>query len=86
MQLTTIQSATGEPIKVWRVFYLKSESKPHIANLRDDYQKMQLAAEEDKKQKTLARWIEKNRKQFYVQVADEYKSCPSLNDWQSQNQ
>jgi peptidyl-prolyl cis-trans isomerase SurA len=84
-ELTTIQSATGEPVKVWRILFLKSESKPHIANLKDDYQKMQMAAEEDKKQKTLNRWIEKNRKQFYVQVADEYKSCPSLQTWESNN-
>ncbi len=84
-ELTTIQSATGEPIKVWRILYLKSESKPHIANLKDDYQKMQIAAEEDKKQKTLNRWIEKNRKQFYVQIADEYKTCPSLESWESNN-
>jgi len=85
-ELTTIQSATGEPIKVWRVLYLKSESKPHVANLRDDYQKMQIAAEQDKKQKTLAHWIDKNRKQFYVQIADEYKTCPSLVSWESHNQ
>lgn len=85
-ELTTIQNAQGEAVKVWRIIYLKSESKPHIANLKDDYQKMQIAAEEDKKQKTLARWIEKNRKQFYVQVADEYKTCPSLQSWESKNQ
>lgn len=85
-ELTTIQNAQGEAVKVWRVTFLKSESKPHIANLKDDYQKMQIAAEEDKKQKTLARWIEKNRKQFYVQVADEYKTCPSLQSWESKNQ
>ncbi|MFY7733696.1 MAG: peptidylprolyl isomerase [Bacteroidia bacterium] len=85
-ELTTIQNAQGEAVKVWRTIYLKSESKPHIANLKDDYQKMQIAAEEDKKQKTLARWIEKNRKQFYVQVADEYKTCPSLQSWESKNQ
>ncbi|MES2381150.1 MAG: peptidylprolyl isomerase [Bacteroidota bacterium] len=82
-ELTTIQSQTGEPIKVWRVLYLKSESLPHVANLKDDYQKMQTAAEEDKKNKTLARWIDKNRKQFYVHIADEYKTCPSLEAWQS---
>lgn len=85
-ELTTIQSANGEPIKVWRILFLKSESKPHIANLKDDYQKMQVAAEQNKKQKTLAHWIEKNRKEFYVQIADEYKTCPSLVTWESHNQ
>lgn len=85
-ELATIQSQSGEPIKVWRVLYLKSESKPHIANLRDDYQKMQTAAEEDKRGKVLNRWIDKNRKQFYVHIADEYKTCPNLEAWQSKNQ
>ncbi|MES2561073.1 MAG: peptidylprolyl isomerase [Bacteroidota bacterium] len=64
--------------QAWRVLYLKSESKPHRANLRDDYQKFQVLAENRKKAKALNDFINKNKKQFYIHVSDEYKNCASI--------
>lgn len=64
--------------QAWRVLYLKSESKPHRANLRDDYQKFQVLAENRKKTKALNDFINKNKKQFYIHVSDEYKNCASI--------
>jgi peptidyl-prolyl cis-trans isomerase SurA len=64
--------------QVWRVLYLKSETKPHRANLKDDYQKFQVMAENKKKAKALADFINRSRKQFYMTVSDEYKDCPSI--------
>ncbi|MES2778491.1 MAG: peptidylprolyl isomerase [Bacteroidota bacterium] len=67
--------------QAWRVLYLKSESKPHRANLRDDYQKFQVMAENRKKSKALNDFIAKNRKQFYIHVSDEYKNCASIQNF-----
>lgn len=64
--------------QAWRVLYLKSESKPHRANLRDDYQKFQVLAENRKKAKALNDFINKNKKQFYIHVSDQYKDCASI--------
>lgn len=64
--------------QAWRVFYLKSETKPHRANLKDDYQKFQVMAENRKKAKALADFISRSKKQFYISVTDEYKKCPSI--------
>jgi peptidyl-prolyl cis-trans isomerase SurA len=64
--------------QAWRVLYLKSETKPHRANLRDDYQKFQVMAENRKKAKALADYISRSKKQFYINVSEEYSDCPSI--------
>ena len=67
--------------QAWRVLYLKSESKPHRANLRDDYQKFQAIAKNRKKAKALNDFINKNKKQFYIHISDEYKNCLSIQNF-----
>lgn len=67
--------------KAWRVFYLKSETPPHRANLKDDYQKLQTMAFSKKQQETREKWMEKTRKQFYIQINGEFASCPQLKPW-----
>jgi peptidyl-prolyl cis-trans isomerase SurA len=64
--------------QAWRVLYLKSETKPHRANLKDDYQKFQVMAENRKKGKALADYINRSKKQFYINVSEEYTDCPSI--------
>jgi peptidyl-prolyl cis-trans isomerase SurA len=73
-----ITMPTPDREQMWRVLYLKSETKPHRANLKDDYQKFQVMAENKKKAKALADYIDRSKKQFYVHVSDEYKNCPSI--------
>ncbi len=67
--------------KAWRVFYLKSETPPHRANIRDDYQKLQAMAFEKKQIQTKEKWIAKYRKQFYVQINGPYAQCPNIQNW-----
>ncbi|OYU97769.1 MAG: hypothetical protein CFE21_05625 [Bacteroidetes bacterium B1(2017)] len=67
--------------KAWRVFYLKSETPPHRANLKEDYQKLQALAFEKKQQQTKQKWMDHNRKQFYIQVNGPYAQCPQINPW-----
>jgi len=64
--------------KAWRVLYLKSESKPHVCNLRDDYQKLQAMASQKKQQKAMQDWVEKQKTKIYISVSDSYKNCPNV--------
>lgn len=61
--------------QVWRVFYLKTESKPHRANLRDDYQKFQAMAMQRKQQRAMETFINKTKKELFIQVNAPYKNC-----------
>ena len=67
--------------KAWRVLYLKSETPPHRANLRDDYQKLQAMAFEKKLNQIKEKWIARYRKQFYIQINGPYADCPAIQNW-----
>jgi len=67
--------------KAWRIFYLKSETPPHRANLKDDYLKLQAMAFEKKQQQTKLKWMDRNRKQFYIQVNGPYVNCEQIKPW-----
>jgi peptidyl-prolyl cis-trans isomerase SurA len=60
---------------------LKARTEPHRANLKDDYQKIQQAAEAEKKEKLVSEWIERKRQSFFIKIDPEYANCPFQNSW-----
>lgn len=64
--------------QAWRVMYLKSEIAPHRANLKDDYQKFQVIAENRKKSKAMVDYVNKYKSGIYISVSEEYKNCNSI--------
>lgn len=67
--------------QVWRVIHLKSESKPHRANLRDDYQKFQAMALQRKQQRAMEAFVNKTKKDLYIQVNAPYKDCDQIKNF-----
>ncbi|KAA9338570.1 peptidylprolyl isomerase [Hymenobacter busanensis] len=61
-----------------RILWLKSNTAPHQANLKDDYQKIATAALNEKKNKALDAWFEKNRGSVYLEVDPEFTGCSVL--------
>ncbi|MBF9223985.1 peptidylprolyl isomerase [Hymenobacter ruricola] len=61
-----------------RILWLKSNTPPHQANLEQDYQKIAAAALNEKRNKALDEWFEKNRNTVYLEVAPEYAQCKVL--------
>lgn len=61
-----------------RILWLKSNTPPHQANLKEDYQKIAAAALNEKKNKALDAWFLKNRTGVYLEVAPEYAQCKVL--------
>jgi len=72
---------TKDAKQSYRILYLKSRTEPHRANLKDDYQKIQTAALEEKKQKTIADWVNKKLQSTYVKLEDDFKTCKFDNKW-----
>ncbi|WP_192823340.1 peptidylprolyl isomerase [Rufibacter sp. LB8] len=58
-----------------RILYLKSKNPPHQANLKDDYQKIAAAALNNKRNKAIAAWFEKNKDTVFVDVVQEFQAC-----------
>ena len=61
-----------------RFILLKSETQPHIANLKDDYAKIQAACLNEKKQKMMMDWVEQRMKTVYLKVDPSYASCSEI--------
>jgi hypothetical protein len=61
-----------------RIIYYKNYIPPHKANLRDDYQKIQVAALNQKRQKALFDWFEDAKKEVFIDIVDQYNSCNIL--------
>ncbi|MEP7170904.1 MAG: peptidylprolyl isomerase, partial [Bacteroidota bacterium] len=76
-----VLSATDEGKQAYKIFYLKTRSNPHKANLTDDYQRLQEAALQAKQAKALDEWVKKKKSNLYIRVADDYLKCENLKQW-----
>jgi len=80
---TPIQTQDGSA--AYRILYLKSESKPHKANMKDDYQKIQAFALEQKKQKAMLDWADSFKKKVFIKVEPSYTNCEEMKRWIKSN-
>ena len=66
----------------YRIIMLKARTKPHKANLKDDYQLIQNAALAKKQQKVVNNWINgKIKDGLYVHIDNTYCNCKFQNHW-----
>ena len=64
----------------FRIVMLKSKIPPHIANLSQDYAKLQTATMQTKQASELEKWFLQARKNIHVEIRD--KNCQSaLKHW-----
>jgi peptidyl-prolyl cis-trans isomerase SurA len=70
-----IRYTTDDGIEAYRIIWYKARYPAHGANLKDDYQKIQTAALEEKKAKTLNKWFDTAKKEVYVDINNDYKTC-----------
>jgi peptidyl-prolyl cis-trans isomerase SurA len=59
-------SPYGESI--FKIVKLRNKSKPHVANMRDDYSRIQQAAVEEKKSRHIMDWVDKKITRNYVEI------------------
>jgi peptidyl-prolyl cis-trans isomerase SurA len=77
------------PIKVsepggkvaYRMLKLVSKSAPHRANLKDDYQRVQIICQTQKQNKVINDWIRKKRRTTYVRINAEFSECNFKHPW-----
>ncbi|MEQ8704281.1 MAG: peptidylprolyl isomerase [Phaeodactylibacter sp.] len=70
---------TGE--RYFRIVQLQSRSKPHKADLKQDYSKIQLAAIEAKKNDFISEWVEDKVDATYIDLDPMFSGCPVLMKW-----
>jgi len=64
--------------RFFRIVQLVSRTKPHKADLKQDYNKIQLAALEQKKSQFTERWMVDRLRSTYLSVNDMFLSCPNI--------
>lgn len=73
---------TPDAKQAYRIIKLNNVTKPHKANLVDDYQLIQSAALARKQMKTINDWINhKLREGVFVKIDPDYQSCHFQNNW-----
>lgn len=61
-----------------RILYFKTKLAPHVANLKDDWSRIQSAALAEKKDITLDKWFTKARQDVFINIDPVYNSCKIL--------
>ena len=64
-----------------RIVHYKSRTEPHRLNMKDDFSRISTMALEEKKQKTLEKWMKEKVPSYYIMIDDEIKSCTDLTKW-----
>lgn len=65
----------------YKFYYLRKIVPAHKANLKDDYQKVQTLALEQKQTETIENWVKDYKKGVYVWIDDKYVGCKELEGW-----
>ena len=63
-----------------RILYFKSKILPHEANLKQDYQKIQMATLEKKKGEAIKSWFRKTKSEVFISREKDYADCEILKD------
>jgi len=65
----------------YRIYYLKTRTNPHKANLDDDYARIQILALEKKKEEIIDEWLAGKLNSTYISIKSEYKDCAFRRQW-----
>lgn len=66
--------------KGYRALLLNKKTEPHRANLKDDYDRIRMVAEQDLKNKTSEKWVQNSIKETYILIKADYQ-CSFKNNW-----
>jgi len=75
---------TEDGKKAFRILTLLSRTKPHVANLGDDYNTIQEWALGEKKQEELNKWVEDKMEDAYINIIEQYRTCNFFYNWLKQ--
>jgi len=65
----------------YRIIQLRKSTDAHKANLTDDYERIKVAAENDKQQKAMTKWISRKTPDTYIFIEEDFKACNEAGKW-----
>lgn len=73
-----LQYRTDDGKDAVRILFFKKKLPPHVANLKDDWNRIQSAALAEKKDITLDKWFIKARQDVFINIDPTYNYCKIL--------
>ena len=67
--------------KMYKVMIMKDRTNTHIADMVDDYVKVQNLALQKKKQETIAKWSREKIGDTYIKISEELRKCTFDKNW-----
>lgn len=64
------------------LYYLKTKTEPHRANLKDDYSTIMEWAMNKKRGESINKWISEKISKTYFRINESYKSCKFQHSWE----
>jgi peptidyl-prolyl cis-trans isomerase SurA len=77
----SVPYTTEDGTQAYRILYLQLRTEPHKANMKDDYNKIQEWALDNKKEKEIAKWIQTKSKSAYIRMGDKFRDCNFKYSW-----
>ena len=70
--------------KMYKVMIMKDRTNTHIADMLDDYVKVQSLALQKKKQETIAKWSREKIGDTYIKISDDFQKCKFEKNWKKE--
>ena len=67
--------------KSYRLVKLLERTEPHVANMRDDYNRLSQSAKRKLENEELENWISQNRNTAYIWVDPQFQTCSFKVSW-----
>ncbi len=68
----------------FRLLMLKHKTEPHIANLKEDYSRIQGWASGKKRQEAVDKWIQNKSKTAFINIIEEFAGCNFQFNWKKE--
>ena len=70
--------------KMYKLMIMKERTNTHIADMVDDYVKVQSLALQKKKQETIAKWSKDKIGDTYIKIGDDFQKCKFEKNWKKE--
>lgn len=75
---------TREGEKMFKFIIIKEKTDTHIADLVQDYEKIQSLALQKKREESITKWAKDKIKETYIKLGEEYDKCTFEKNWKKE--
>lgn len=69
--------------KVYKIVKLTSQTKPHVANLEEDFNMLKEMTLMQKQQQIVENWVEEKKENTYIRIDDSFGNCGFERNWKN---